>query len=55
MHLSKGKKMYFPVVDKTVSLWLNDSCTHIKDFDGKFAFAKKLQRAGGWCKPVRNA
>ena len=41
------------MVDKPFGLWLNDICTYDKDFDGKFAFIQKLQRAGGWCEPVQ--
>ena len=40
-------------VDKQAGLWFNDIRTYIKDIDGKFASVLTLQRAGGWCEPVR--
>ena len=40
------------MVDKRFRLWLNDTCTYGKDFDGKLAFAyeapesRRMVRAG---------
>ena len=43
----------FVAIDILGSLCLNIFTKYFKDFDGKSAFFLKLQRAGGWCEPVR--
>ena len=43
----------FVAIDILGFLCLNILTEYFKDFDGKFALFLKLQRAGGWCEPVR--
>ena len=35
--LLHGAKMAYLYVDKPGGLWFNDTCTYLKDSDGKFA------------------
>ena len=40
-------------VDKRTCLCFNVICIHLKDSEGKILPISMLQRAGGWCEPVR--